>query len=170
MLFPTLKMACLCWTLCCQPTETSKGMSQTTLEENNPLWLPGKAEKDGDYGRLFEKVLSVLGDDFKIAESNRYEGRVETFHRLSLDNAGAITRRDRAVVRIMPDNKGGFLVEVKVFHEIRPVGSRWIPFGRDLVLEQKILNHLAREEGPPCGGQLDSRHRRQARFAPSGSS
>src|SRR5262249_1166659 len=102
MLYPTLKIACLCWGLCCWPL---------TPEQDNPLWLPSTAEP-GSYGRLFEKVLSVIGDRFEIAESNRYEGRVETSTRVFLRQTGGIARLDRAVVRITPDEQSGFLVDV----------------------------------------------------------
>ncbi len=45
-------------------------------EDANPVYIPLGPRL---YGRLFETLLHVLHDyDFEIAQSNRYDGRIET--------------------------------------------------------------------------------------------
>src|SRR5438094_5619297 len=51
-----------------------------TVCVENPIYVPlGPAA----YGFVFEQVLDVLDDYFEIAYSNRYDGRIETFPRVS---------------------------------------------------------------------------------------
>jgi len=153
----------------------------------NPVYVPlGPAS----YGKVFEKVLTVLYDTgFEIYESNRYDGRIETFPRTS---PGLIlflkpgspdlyerllstlqTYRQRTSVLIQPAESGGFFIYVTVRKELedlqRPVREtsgaaifrtfnpverqyevidpsvlerNWIPKGRDIELEQVILQRI----------------------------
>src|SRR5262245_51447421 len=49
--------------------------------ETNPVFI---AQGPDAYGKVFENVLQVLGDNgFEIAESNRYDGRIETVPRVA---------------------------------------------------------------------------------------
>src|SRR5947209_4007319 len=50
---------------------------------DNPVYLPYSTAPES-YAALFEHVLDVVGDyGFDIAYSNRYDGRVETFPKIS---------------------------------------------------------------------------------------
>jgi len=87
----------------------------------------------------------VLDDDFEIAYSNRYDGRIETLPRKCGKRL-----RNRGVVTISPADQGGFFVEVRVYREQKDVTSRkpvWIPDGRDQVKEKRILDQLAKPQG-----------------------
>ncbi len=163
---------------------------------DNPVYVPFNSAP-ASYAALFEKVLDVMSDSgFEIAYSNRYDGRIETFPKISpglgqpwkpgspdFDQrlvASFQTIRHRAIVVISPANDFGYFVDVKVFKELedlaRPsqatAGSAsfrsaptlerqyevveinqfqkgWIPIGRDVLMEQVILDRLAHFE-PAC--------------------
>jgi hypothetical protein len=102
---------------------------------DNPVYLPYSTAPES-YAALFEHVLNVVGDyGFDIAYSNRYDGRVETFPKISpgvgqpwkpgspdLNQrlvATFQTIRHRAIILISPANDGGYFVSVKVFKELQ---------------------------------------------------
>jgi hypothetical protein len=106
----------------------------------NPVWLPPGPDA---YGRVFEKVIDIVDDYFEIAYSNRYDGRIETFPRISPGfeqffkpgtpdsyqrlESTLQTIRHRGAVLIQPAQDGGFFVQVTIFKELedlpRPVRS-----------------------------------------------
>lgn len=94
--------------------------------EENPVFIPLGPDS---YGKVFENVLQVLGDQgFEIAESNRYDGRIETVPRVAPGvllflKPGSPVFRERALatlqsyrhrvsVVIQPADTGGFFLEV----------------------------------------------------------
>jgi hypothetical protein len=97
----------------------------------NPVFVP---QGPASYGMVFEKVLSVVSEYFEIRYSNRYDGQIITFPRVSpgffepwkpgspaLEErclATLQTIRQRAEVRIDAANDGGFFVQVTVFKEL----------------------------------------------------
>jgi len=96
------------------------------VNDQNPVYIPlGKDH----YGLVFENVLQVLGDyGFKIANSNRYDGRIETQPRTApglglilkpgspdiyeRSLATAQSYRHRVSVVIHPAEQGGYFIEV----------------------------------------------------------
>ena len=93
-------------------------------QDANPVFIPPHI-----YGQVFETLLHVLHDyDFEIAESNRYDGRIEAIPRSSpglfqmlrpgspdlWDRLLATTQtyRHRVSIIIQPANNGGYYVEV----------------------------------------------------------
>ena len=92
--------------------------------DRNPVYIPLS-----DYGRVYENCLRVLGDfGFGFAESNRYDGRIETMPRSA---AGLLlplrpgspdlyertlatlqSYRHRVTIIIHPADQGGFFIEV----------------------------------------------------------
>jgi hypothetical protein len=161
---------------------------------DNPVYVP---LGPNSYAAVFEKVLDVIGDyNFEIAYSNRYDGRIETFPKISPGLgqpwkggspdfhqrlvATFQSIRHRAIVLISPANDGGYFIDVKVYKELldtpRPQRATagaavfrsdptlerqyevveadqfengWVPIGRDCLLEQSILEQLARFD-PAC--------------------
>ncbi len=102
-------------------------------EDSNPVFIPPLS-----YGHVFETLLHVLHDyDFEIAESNRYDGRIETIPRVSpgvfelfrpgspdlYDRLLATTQsyRHRISVVIRPANNRGYFVEVIARKELEDV-------------------------------------------------
>jgi hypothetical protein len=105
---------------------------------DNPVFIP---QGPPAYGLVFENVLDVIDDYFEIAYANRYDGRIETFPRVSPGfeqpwrpgspdcyqrlEATLQTIRRRAEVLIRPADDGGFFIQVSVFKELedlpRPV-------------------------------------------------
>lgn len=97
----------------------------------NPLYLPLGPPA---YGAVFEKVLDVVDDYAEIAYANRYDGRIETFPKISpglerpwqpgspglyqRTEATLQTIRRRIAVLIQPADDGGFFVEVTVYKEL----------------------------------------------------
>jgi hypothetical protein len=90
----------------------------------NPVYVPPLS-----YGQVFETMLTVLHDyDFEILESNRYDGRIEAYPRVSpgilqLVKPGSPdvydrllatfqTYRHRVSIVIQPANNRGYFVEV----------------------------------------------------------
>lgn len=156
--------------------------------ENPVLVAPGEPGPSA-YADVFERVLSVVGDNFRIAYMNRYDGRIithpitaagivqfwkpgspETRERLLVT---AQSYRYRAEVLIEAAPQGGYLVHVVVYKELEdvavPIGPNqnaaafqgystverqfevvtpesptraWIPKGREMGLEQAILNQI----------------------------
>lgn len=111
------------------------------IYDQNPVFIPLGPES---YGHVFESCLRVLGDyGFEIQESNRYDGRIECFPRISpgigllckpgspdlYDRllATAQTYRHRLSLAIQPADNGGFFIEVTARKELedlaRPVRS-----------------------------------------------
>ncbi len=106
----------------------------TTVE--NPVFLPQGPEA---YNALFEMVLDVVDDYFEIMYSNRYDGRIVSFPRISPgyfeffkpgspdpENrllATLQTIRNRCEVHILPDDDGGFRVDVKVYKELEDLAQ-----------------------------------------------
>ncbi len=99
---------------------------------DNPVYVP---LGPNSYAAVFEKVLDVIGDyNFEIAYSNRYDGRIETFPKISpgvgqpwkggspdfyqrlLSTFQSI--RHRAIVLISPANDGGYFIDVKIYKEL----------------------------------------------------
>jgi hypothetical protein len=93
-------------------------------EDQNPVYVPPLS-----YGQVFETMLRVLNDyDFEIADPNRYDGRIETYPRVSpgmleLFRPGSPdvydrllatfqTYRHRVSIVIQPANNRGYFVEV----------------------------------------------------------
>ena len=122
------------------------GCVVTPLEENpvfvhpdpavaveNPVWLPLGSEPEA-YGMVFERILDVVDDYFEIAYANRYDGRIETFPRISPGfeqfwkpgspdahqrlEATLQTLRHRGAVLIQPAPDGGVFVQVTIFKEL----------------------------------------------------
>jgi hypothetical protein len=177
------------------------GCATAPLLENPTLVTPGPAAQVADnpvyvplgpasYGKVFETVLTVLHDTgFEIYESNRYDGRIETFPRIAPGLclflkpgspnlyerllATLQTYRHRTSVLIQPAENGGFFIHVTVRRELedlpRPTRElagdaifrtennierqyevidptvfegNWIPKGRDVDLEQVILQRI----------------------------
>jgi hypothetical protein len=108
-------------------------------EDQNPVFIPPLS-----YGHVFETLLHVLHDyDFEIADSNRYDGRIETIPRTSpgifeffrpgspdlYDRvlATAQSYRHRVSIIIQPATSGGYYVEVICRKELedtpRPIRS-----------------------------------------------
>jgi hypothetical protein len=97
----------------------------------NPVFVPLGPPA---YGVVFEKILDVVGDYFEIAYSNRYDGRIETFPRISPGleqpwkpgspdcyqrlEATLQSMRRRAIVLIQPADDGGYFIEVTVYKEL----------------------------------------------------
>ncbi|HEX3315995.1 MAG TPA: hypothetical protein VHR72_13945 [Gemmataceae bacterium] len=98
--------------------------------DRNPVYIPLS-----DYGRVYENCLRVLGDyGFRFAESNRYDGRIETMPRSA---AGLLlplrpgspdlyertlatlqSYRHRVTLLILPADQGGFFIQVIVRKEL----------------------------------------------------
>jgi hypothetical protein len=108
-------------------------------QDANPFYVPPIT-----YGQVFETVLQVLNDyQFEIADSNRYDGRIETVPRVapglglflkpgSPDLRDRLletlqTYRHRVTVVLQPAENGGYFVEVIARKELedlpRPVRS-----------------------------------------------
>ena len=101
------------------PTETA------TPTDQNPVYIPLGPES---YGQVFETVLQTLHDTgFEIADSNRYDGRIETVPKIAPGIgqfaagspsiyermlASFQSIRHRVSVNIQPADNGGFFVEV----------------------------------------------------------
>ncbi len=116
------------------------------ITEQNPTWI---ALPPGDYSRVFEKALEVLGDfGYEIADANRYSGHIEVVPRVApglglLFKPGSPdvyerllsttqTYRHRVTVNIQtadpqPADHGGYFIEFIVRKELedlaRPVRS-----------------------------------------------
>ncbi len=108
----------------------------------NPLFV---GHGRHSYGMVFEKTLQVIQESgFQIQETNRYDGRIETFPRttpgvgqpLKFGSSVFYDRllatfqsyRHRASVKIFPaDNDAGFWIQLVVFRELedlpRPIRS-----------------------------------------------
>ncbi len=111
---------------------------QPVKPQDNPLYVAGNPAPQ-TYGLLFEKVLDVLDDYFEVAYSNRYEGRIETFPRVSPGIgqpwkggspdpyqrflATLQSMRNCAIVLIKPANGGGYFVDVQVYRELEDLAQ-----------------------------------------------
>jgi hypothetical protein len=108
---------------------------EVRVEEQNPVYIP---LGPGSYGQVFENCLEVLGDyGFEIAESNRYDGRIESFPRIApglglffkpgspdlYDRllSTAQSYRHRISLIIQPADNGGYFVEVIARKELEDV-------------------------------------------------
>lgn len=115
-------------------------------EDANPVFIPPLP-----YGKVFETLLGVLRDyDFEIAQSNRYDGRIETIPRTApgliemfrpgspdlydrlLETTQSYRHRVTVIVRpatnpLRPEMSGGYFVEVIARKELeslaRPIRS-----------------------------------------------
>ena len=103
--------------------------------EQNPVFIPLGPQPEA-YAKVFENVLQVLiGYQFEILESNRYDGRIETVPRVS-PGLGLFfkpgspdfherllstlqTYRHRISVVIQPADNGGYFVEVIARKELQ---------------------------------------------------
>jgi len=115
------------------------GVNVPYVNDGNPVYIPLS-----DYGRVFENCLRVLGDyGFAFFETNRYDGRIETFPRtapgiLLLLKPGSPSLYERTLATmqsyqhrvtliIHPADQGGFFIEVIARKELedlaRPVRS-----------------------------------------------
>jgi len=118
-----------------QPPSTFIPDWVTYPPETNPVFIPQGPEA---YGKVFENVLQVLGDNgFEIAESNRYDGRIETVPRIApgviqflkpgspvfYERALATLQsyRHRVSILIQPADNGGFFLEVIARKELEDV-------------------------------------------------
>jgi hypothetical protein len=104
---------------------------QPAAAVENPLYVPLGPQ---GYGAVFEHVIDVIDDYFEISYANRYDGRIETFPRISPGleqlwkpgtpdfeqrfEATLQTIRHRATVLIQAAEDGGYFVEVTVFKEL----------------------------------------------------
>jgi hypothetical protein len=102
----------------------------------NPIWVPSLGV-EAAYPKLFERVLDILSDYFDIRWASRYDGRIETFPRVSPGleqpwkpgSPGCYERleatlqsiRHRAEVLIEPAADGGFFVHVTIYKELEDV-------------------------------------------------
>jgi len=187
------------WTL----SILAAGCATGPLHENPTLLRPDFTDNNGEnpilvapgdpgpsaYADVFERVLTVLGDNFRILYMNRYDGTIIT-HPVTAAGiiqfwkpgspevserllATAQSYRYRAEVRIEAAQQGGYLVHVVVYKELAdipvPLGPSqnigafrgystverqfevvtpesptraWIPKGREIGLEQAILNEI----------------------------
>ena len=90
--------------------------------DDNPVYIPLSVK---DYGKVFETIWQIVGDyGFEIAESNRFDGRLETRPRIApglalLAKPGSPelyqrllsttqTYRHRVTVLVQPADHGGF--------------------------------------------------------------
>ena len=106
---------------------------------DNPVYVPFNSAP-ASYAALFEKVLDVMSDSgFEIAYSNRYDGRIETFPKISPGveqpwKPGSPDFNQRlsppsrpsaiaAIVVISPANDCGYFVDVKVFKELEDLAT-----------------------------------------------
>jgi hypothetical protein len=100
--------------------------------EHNPVFV---ALGPTSYGLVFENVLQTLADfGFEIADSNRYDGHIETVPRIapglglflrpgSPDTYERLlatfqTYRHRVVVMIQPADSGGFFIRVIAYKDL----------------------------------------------------
>lgn len=103
--------------------------------DQNPVFVPPLS-----YGQLFETVIRVLSDyDFEIAESNRYDGRIETIPRTApglefLIRPGSPDLYDRLLetfqsyrhrisVVIQPAANRGYFVEIIARKELEDLAT-----------------------------------------------
>lgn len=102
-------------------------------ELENPMFLPPGQTHQG-YELVFHRIYDVVNQDFEIASSNRFAGRIEThwlttagyvdLPRLRLyshyQNTEAMlqTVRRRAEIEIAEAEVGGYTVRVRVFKEL----------------------------------------------------
>ena len=159
-----------------------------SLHVSNPVWVPALGVESA-YAKVFAKTLDIVDDYFEISYSNRYDGRIETFPRISPGfeqfwkpgtpdayqrlESTLQTIRHRCAVLIQPAEDGGFFVQITVYKELEDLAqpmrstagaaafradntvertyevidpavrdSNWIPRGRNLELEQIILQRL----------------------------
>jgi hypothetical protein len=108
----------------------------TIDEDANPVYIPLPLSPFS-YGRLFETLLHVLHDyDFEIAQSNRYDGRIECIPRTApglieifrpgspdlydrlLQTMQSYRHRVTIVVQTAAPPAGGYFVEVIVRKEL----------------------------------------------------
>ncbi len=98
---------------------------------DNPMYVPFGPRS---YGVVFERCLDVVDDYFKVAFSDRYDGRIETIPQIAPGlgqpwkpgspdlyqrlYATLQTVRFRAVVLIVPAHDGGYFIDVKVYKEL----------------------------------------------------
>ena len=115
------------------------GVGTVVEYDANPFYVPPVS-----YGQVFETVLQVLHDyQFEIADSNRYDGRIETVPRVApglglLIKQGSPDLRDRLLatlqtyrhrvtILLQPAEGGGYFVEVIARKELedlpKPVQS-----------------------------------------------
>ena len=115
-------------------------IGETNVTDANPVHIPLPPD---DYGRVFEKILQVLGDyGFEIAEPHRYSGRVDAVPRISpglvlflkpgspdlYDRllASFQTYRHRVTVLIEPvaqEKGGGYFIEFIVRRELEDLAK-----------------------------------------------
>jgi hypothetical protein len=102
-----------------------------SVNVENPVFVPLGPQS---YGMVFEKVIDILDDYFEIAYTNRYDGTIRTFPRISPGleqpwkpgtpdfdqrlEATLQTIRHRAEVLIQAADDGGFFVQVTVYKEL----------------------------------------------------
>ncbi len=107
-------------------------------EENPILVVPGKPTPEG-YAVVYERVLEAVNDYFEILPGPRFAGQVETKPKVASGYeqpwkygspdprerllATLQTLRHRAVVRIMPGERGGFKVYVEVYRELEDIDT-----------------------------------------------
>jgi hypothetical protein len=158
----------------------------------NPTLIPV-----ANHAQVWEGVVDVVGDYFRIEHEEPVrpqgttftEGRIDTYNKTGAtllepwdhDSANEYERlestlqsiRRRAIVRVIPAQGGGFLVEVVVSKELEnlrqpehatvgpatfrydnsltrvvnpqratALNQGWIPQGRDVALEQRILGQM----------------------------
>lgn len=105
-----------------------------TVTVENPVFVPLGPPA---YGQVFENILDITDDYFEISYTNRYDGRILTFPRISPGigqpwkpgTVGAYQRlqatcqsmRRRAEIQIQPADDGGFFIQVIVYKELEDV-------------------------------------------------
>jgi RNA polymerase sigma factor (sigma-70 family) len=113
-----------------------------------------------DYRDIFVKLLQMIAHHFEdISHANRHDGRIEAATMASAKEPSAETRRVTAEIRAR--DGGGFLVYVRVAKGIMK-GNDWVPTGRDVELEKRILKlvgfqEIQDEKPSPGGATLPSR-------------
>lgn len=106
-------------------------ISQNRTAFENPLFLP---QGPASYNIVYSKVLDTVSDYFEIAESNRQEGRIESFPRVApgltepwkpgspdlyqRTLASFQSIRHRAVVKLSAADDGGYFVDVRIYKEL----------------------------------------------------
>jgi hypothetical protein len=136
----------------------------------NPMYV---ALSDREF--LWNQLVATIDDDFKIEREERVrlvggvltEGRIETFPQIGstllepwrTDSTPGFEKlyatvnsmRRRAVVRVMPQTDGGYLVEVAVYKELEDVAQPEFS-----TVDSEALRHDGTLRRPRAGGRYSS--------------
>ena len=116
------------------PLDNPALVRPSSADIENPILLePGPPTPEG-YAHVYEQALNAVDDYFDVIPGDRYSGQIETLPRTAsgLEEpfrpgtpaarerliATLQSVRHRAVVRIMPGERGGWRVAVEVYKEL----------------------------------------------------